>query len=109
LISFNGEHIGDSAGDMPGLSKEEQKEEMCMLLRSFPDCFAWEYTDMPGLSRDLVEHHFPIKQVFMPHKQPAWSFNSEVVAKVKDEVEQLLKVGFIQSCRYAEWVSNIVL
>jgi hypothetical protein len=57
----------------------------------------------------LVEHHFPIKQVFMPHKQPAWSFNSEVVAKVKDEVEQLLKVGFIQPCRYAEWVSNIVL
>jgi hypothetical protein len=44
---------------MPGLSKEEQKEEMCMLLRSFADCFAWEYTYMPGLSRDLSSIIFP--------------------------------------------------
>jgi hypothetical protein len=27
---------------------------------------------------------------------------------VKEEVDQLLQVGFIQPCRYADWVSNIV-
>jgi hypothetical protein len=63
---------------------------------------------MPGLSRDLVEHHLPIKQGFRPYKQPARSFNSEVVVRVKDEVERLLRAGFTQPCQYAEWVSNIV-
>jgi hypothetical protein len=27
---------------------------------------------------------------------------------VKEEVDRLLNAGFIQPCRYAEWVSNIV-
>jgi hypothetical protein len=30
------------------------------------------------------------------------------MVKVKDEIEWLLKAGFIQLCRYTEWVSNIV-
>jgi hypothetical protein len=40
---------------------EEQKDKMCSLLREFSDCFAWAYTEMPGLSRELVEHTLPIK------------------------------------------------
>jgi hypothetical protein len=27
---------------------------------------------------------------------------------VKEEVDRLLQAGFIQPCRYADWVSNIV-
>jgi hypothetical protein len=27
---------------------------------------------------------------------------------VKEEVDRLLQAGFIQPCRYAEWISNIV-
>jgi hypothetical protein len=30
------------------------------------------------------------------------------LGKVKEEVEWLLAAGFIRTCRYAEWVSNIV-
>jgi hypothetical protein len=45
----------------------EQKEEMRALLKGFVDCFAWEYTEMPSLSRELVEHRLPIKSVFRPH------------------------------------------
>ena len=28
--------------------------------------------------------------------------------RIKEEIDRLLKAGFIQPCRYAEWVSNIV-
>jgi hypothetical protein len=28
---------------------------------------------------------------------------------VKEEVDRLLQAGFIQPCRYADWVSNIIL
>jgi hypothetical protein len=78
------------------------------LLKSFANYFAWGYIDMLSLNRDLVEHRLPIKQGFRPYKHSAQNFNPEVIVKVKDEVEWLLKAGFIQPCGYAEWVSNIV-
>jgi hypothetical protein len=28
-------------------------------LKEFVDCFAWDYTEMPRLGRDLVEHKLP--------------------------------------------------
>jgi hypothetical protein len=31
-----------------------------------------------------------------------------LLGRIKEEVEQLLKAGFIRTCRYADWVSNIV-
>jgi hypothetical protein len=68
----------------------EQKGEVLELLRGYVDCFAWNYMEMPGLGRDLVEHHIPIKPGFCPYKQPARNFNLMVVGKVKEEVDYLL-------------------
>jgi hypothetical protein len=39
--------------------------ELINLLKEYLDCFAWNYNEMPGLSRDLVEHHAS----FMPALQ----------------------------------------
>ena len=63
---------------------------------------------MPGLSHDLVEHWLPIKAGFRPYKQPSRCFNPVVYDRIKEEINYLLDVGFIRSCRYAEWISNIV-
>jgi hypothetical protein len=71
-------------------------------------CFAWDYTEMPGLSRELIEHRLPIKADFRPYKQGAQNFNPEIIRRVKEEVDRLLQAGFIQPYRYADWVSNIV-
>jgi hypothetical protein len=46
------------------------KAKVIELLKHYVDCFAWEYHEMPGLSRELVEHRLPIKPGFRPHKQP---------------------------------------
>jgi hypothetical protein len=72
-------------------------------------CFAWDYIEMSGLSRELIEHQLPVKANFRPYKQGAWNFKPEIVRRVKEEVDQLLQAGFIQPCCYADWVSNIVL
>jgi hypothetical protein len=40
---------------------KERKEQVQHLLYEFIKCFAWEYTEMLRLSRDLVEHRLPIK------------------------------------------------
>ena len=63
---------------------------------------------MPGLSRELVEHQLPIKEGFRPYKQPSRRFNLEIYDRVKEEVNQLLEANVIRTCRYADWISNIV-
>ncbi|XP_059650003.1 uncharacterized protein LOC132295729 [Cornus florida] len=63
---------------------------------------------MPGLSRKLVEHRLPIKKDFQPYKQPPRRMSSEVMLKIKEEIERLLKAGFIRTVRYVEWLSNVV-
>jgi hypothetical protein len=81
---------------------EHQKERVPNLLKEFGDCFAWEYTEMPGLDRGLVEHRLLIKPGFRPYKQPSRSFNPILHGHIKEEIDRLLKAKFIQPCRYAE-------
>jgi hypothetical protein len=32
------------------------RKPMIALLKEYTDCFAWDYTEMPGLDRSIVEH-----------------------------------------------------
>lgn len=84
------------------------KVQYINLLHEFKDCFAWKYEEMPGLSREFIEHRLPIKEGFKPYKQPPRRMSCEVNLKVKDELEHILKVGFIRPTRYVEWLANIV-
>ena len=47
----------------------EYKANLINLLKEYVDCFAWEYSEIPGLGRDLVEHQLLIKVGFRPYKQ----------------------------------------
>jgi hypothetical protein len=44
------------------------KQEIIELLKAYTCCFAWDYTEMPGLSRELIKHRLPIKADFRPYK-----------------------------------------
>ena len=44
------------------------RDEMIGLLKEYSYCFAWNYTEMPGLSQEIVEHRLPIKSGFRPFK-----------------------------------------
>src|ERR1044072_7034820 len=84
------------------------KNEMVCLLKEFKDCFAWDYNEMPGLSRDLVEHRLPIRQDKRSVKQAPRRFAPEVVLKIKEEIERLLRSKFIRTARYVDWLANVV-
>jgi hypothetical protein len=86
----------------------EHKKQVRGLVQKFTDCFAWEYTEMPVLSRELVEHRLPTKPRFRPYRQPPRNFNPILYGRIKEEIDRLLRTIFIQPCRYAEWVWNIV-
>jgi hypothetical protein len=63
-LTFGNENLSDDC-----------KADLIKLLKEYVNCFAWEYSEMPGLCRDLVEHRLPIKAGFRPYKQPARHFN----------------------------------
>jgi hypothetical protein len=105
--------INISPGDKPRptfISKKldpEWREPMIVLLKEYADYFAWDYTEMPGLDRSIVEHRLPLKPGFRPFQQRARQM-AEVLEEVKKEVEKMLAADFIRPCRYAEWISSVV-
>jgi hypothetical protein len=53
----------------------DPRNGMISLLKEYSDCFAWNYTEMPGLSREIVEHRLPIKSGFRPCRYAEWVSN----------------------------------
>jgi hypothetical protein len=91
--------IGDGVVLRPTYVSEHldanKKHEIIELLKVCTCCYAWGYTKMLELSRELVEHRLPIKAGFRPYKQGARNFKPKIVGRVKEEVDQLLQAGFI--------------
>ena len=86
----------------------EYKHELIKLLKEYKDCFAWEYYEMPGLDRSIVEHHLLIKSGYQPFQQGARCCNPKVLPDIKAEIMRLIEAKFIRQCRYAEWISNVI-
>jgi hypothetical protein len=84
------------------------REPMIALLKEYSNCFAWDYTEMPGLDRCIIEHWLPLKKGFWPFQQRARQMRTEVLEEVKKDIERMLEAGFIRPCRYVEWISSIV-
>jgi hypothetical protein len=69
------EEVNIGPGDKPRptfVSKKldpSLREQMIALLKEYSDCFAWDYTEMPGLDRSIVKHWLPLKKGFQPFQQ----------------------------------------
>jgi hypothetical protein len=69
------EEVDIGPGDKPRptfISKKldpSLREPMIALLKEYSDCFAWDYTEMPGLDRSIVEHRLPLKKGFWPFQR----------------------------------------
>jgi hypothetical protein len=69
------EEIDIGPGDKPRptfISKKldpSLREAMIALLKEYSGCFAWDYTEMPGLDRSIIEHRLPLKKGFRPFQQ----------------------------------------
>lgn len=90
------------------LLEQPFKEQLISLLKEYKDCFAWDYEEMPGLAREIVEHRLPLFPDAKIVKQPPRRFSPNIVLKIKEEIERLLKAKFIRTTRYVQWISNVV-
>ncbi|KAM2288392.1 hypothetical protein ACFXTI_029273 [Malus domestica] len=91
-----------------GLLEIDDREKIISLLQEFKDFFVWHYIEMPGLDAALVGHRMPIKDGYKPVKQVPRRMSKEIEEKVKEEIERLVKAGFIRPTKYVEWLANIV-
>ena len=79
--------IGD--GDKPRPTfisrklSDEVRKDLINLLKEYGDCFAWDYSEMPGLDRSIVGHHLPIKPGYRPYRQPPRKVDPKLYDTVK--------------------------
>ena len=64
---------------------------------------------MPGIPPSVMCHKLDIKLGYKLVKQKLRHQGKERIEAAKEEVEKLLKAGFIQECKYSDWLSNVVL
>src|SRR4051812_6145208 len=88
--------IGDGSIPRPTFGNKnlraDCKTKLIELLKEYVCCFAWEYHEMPGLSRDLVEHQLPIKSGFRPYKQAPRKVHPKMYDRIKEEMVVCLKL-----------------
>jgi len=69
---------------------KEFKDRIVELMKEYKDCFAWDYNEMYGLSRKMVELKLPIRPSKKPIKQIPIRFAPQILPKIKEEIERLL-------------------
>eukprot|EP00253_Pinus_taeda_P028586 PITA_28586 len=88
---------------------EEEKQKVIRLLQANKEAFAWDYTDMKGVSPELCTHRIYIKEGSRPVCQPPRRMNPNLREIVKEELQKLLNAGFIYPISDSEWVSPPVI
>ena len=64
----------------------EERKNFERILTKRKVVFAWSYEDMPGLDRDIAEHHIPIYPEARPIKQKLRRLRPEWTEKIKEEI-----------------------
>ncbi|KAM1465204.1 hypothetical protein ACFX10_043752 [Malus domestica] len=104
--------LGTEKDPMPiqisSLLEAKNQAKIVSLLHEFKNCIAWHYTEMLGLDSTLVEHIMPIKEGYKHVKQAPWRMSKEIEENVKEEIERLVKAGFIRPAKYVKWLANIM-
>ena len=93
------------AKEMP----KDEKKVMVELLTNFQDVFAWSYEDMWGLDPQLYQHQSHLSTDAKPVAQWHYRMNPNYAVKLKEEIDKLLRFGFIHPVKQATWLSPIVV
>ncbi|KAL0401874.1 UNVERIFIED_CONTAM: hypothetical protein Slati_4217300 [Sesamum latifolium] len=62
-----------------------------------------------GVDEAVMQHELHVKEGAKPIRQKKRNFGNERSQVIQEEVQRLLKLGYIQEVHYLEWISNVVL
>ena len=65
------------------------------LFKEFRDVFAWTYEEMPGIDPSIVVHEIKTYPDAKLVRQKLQQLHPRKEAAIKEEVEKLLRAGFI--------------
>ena len=89
------------------------KKKLAQLFTEFlslnRDMFAWAHTNLVGIHPEVMCHWLTIDPQAKPERQKRRALNSNRYKAFQDEVDHLLKVGFIRESYYSDWLANTVL
>ena len=64
---------------------------------------------MPGLDRDIAEHHILTYQESKLVKQKLRRLRLEGIEKIREEKAKQIQANFLEVVDYPQWLANIVL
>ena len=82
--------------------------ELIALLGKYRDVFTWSY-NMKGLDPKFYQHQINLAMDAKPVQQRRYRINPNYATRVKEEIDKLLKIGFIRPVKRATWLSPIVV
>ncbi|XP_022876946.1 uncharacterized protein LOC111395176 [Olea europaea var. sylvestris] len=89
--------------------KANLREEVINCLSHNIDVFAWKVEDIPGIDLELAVHKLNISPRAKPIKQRKRQFAPERRVVIQEEVDKLVRAGFIRKVQYPDWLANVVL
>ncbi|KAL2240129.1 UNVERIFIED_CONTAM: Retrovirus-related Pol polyprotein from transposon [Sesamum indicum] len=92
-----------------GSSMKEGEMAMIDFLRNNADMFAWSPSDFTGIDPEVIVHRLNVNPTVRPVQQRKRTLNSDKNDAIRQEVDKLLKAGYISEIQYTNWLSNVVL
>ncbi len=80
-----------------------------MLLKKFKYAFAWTYKNLKNIPPQLVQHRIELDTSIPLTHQARSRLNPNYVATIKQDINKLLALEFIQPVKEATWLSPIVV
>ena len=71
--------------------------------------FAWSLEELKGVDSSVVTHNIPMTPDAMSVKQRPYPMNPKHAHAVKEEIDKLMRAGFIYEIEHTDWVSPIVI
>jgi hypothetical protein len=64
---------------------------------------------MPGIPREVIEHHLKIYPDTRPVQHKPWKQSVERQNFIREEIKKLLDAGFIREVHHLRWLANPVV
>jgi hypothetical protein len=71
--------------------------------------FAWQPSQMPGIPREVIEHHLKIYPDTRPVQQRPRKQSVEQQNFIREEIKKLLDASFIREVHHLRWLANPVV
>ena len=86
-----------------------EKSKLVEFLKANLDVFAWDTSDIPGISPELACHCLNVNLEVAPRKQPPRRSCDTHAKAVRVEVSRLKQAGAIKEIFYPEWLANTIV